>query len=330
MMKKYVLGVDGGGTKTHYALYNIENNTLELIEGGATNHEVMKGGFSQLEHTLKGVVDNICNNLNISLFDIGMSVFGLAGVDTKKQHTIISNILTKIGIENFILCNDSYLGIKAGCEHGYGICANNGTGFTISAIDTNGEMVQIGGQGYYTGDIGGGSAMVTSTICKVYEQLYKLGEETIMTEMMFKEYSIDDKADFTQIIMQKMESNSKDIVLTLAKLLYEAANKNDKVALDILNDVGVEYGKSVCGAINELNFDVNAVCEVILTGSQFVKGSNPKAINTMKAFVCNRYPDYKFDFKLLKQSCSMGAVLWALEKLRIKDKHYDMVLKCFE
>jgi len=329
-MKKYVLGVDGGGTKTHYALYNIESNTLELIEGGATNHEVMKDGFLELESTLRTMIHQICSQFDIKQSDIGMSVFGLAGVDTKSQHTIISGILTKIGIENFILCNDSYLGIKAGCESGYGICANNGTGFTVSAIDAKGEMIQIGGQGYYTGDIGGGFAMITSMIAKVYEQLYKLGKETILTKMIFEKYNIGDKADFIQILMEQLESESKDTALTLAKLLYKAANKNDAIALEILTEVGIEYGKSICGAINELDFGAKNSCEIILTGSQFVKGSNPKAITTMKAFISNTYLEHKFDFKILKQSCSMGAILWALEALKIKDIHYEMVLKCFD
>ena len=326
-MKKYVLGVDGGGTKTHYALYNIENNSLKIIEGGAANHEVMEGGFDQLEQVLNDMLSIICNDAGINLSDINMSVFGLAGVDTKAQHKIISEIITKIGIKDFVLCNDSYLGIKAGCEKGYGICANNGTGFTVSAIDTKGDMIQIGGQGYFTGDNGGGSAMITTAVCKVYEQLYKLGEETMLKDLIFSEYNIVDKSTFTEIITKKLENDYKDAVLTIGKHLYEAANSNDKIALDILYDVGVEYGKSICGAINELNF--NGYCQVIMTGSQFVKGSNPRAKETMKAYVQNKCPNYMFDFKLLKQSCSMGAILWALEKLGMKDEHYENVLKCF-
>jgi len=329
-MKKYVLGVDGGGTKTHYAIYNIEDRKLKVIEGSAANHEVMEGGFAQLEATLGNKLNELCSHLNIDISDIGMSVWGLAGVDTKEQHKVISDILVNIGIEKFVLCNDSYLGIKAGSKNGYGLCANNGTGFTVSAIDAYGDMVQIGGLGAYTGDNGGGSVMVASAINKVYEHLYKMGDETRMKHMMFDKYNIDDKSDFTQIITKALDESYNETLLEISKFLYQAANDDDEVALDILRNVGIEYGKSICGAMNELNFDKSEKLEIILTGSQFVKGSNRTAIDTLKEYVDTKSLEQAFVYKVLEQSCSMGAVLWALEMLGIKDDHYYDVVECFK
>lgn len=329
-MKKYVLGVDGGGTKTHYAVYNIEERTLKIIEGGAANHEVMDGGFVQLKDTFRCKINEICRDLNIELNDIGMSVWGLAGVDTKEQHNIISDVLVSIGVENFVLCNDSYLGIKAGCPKGYGLCANNGTGFTVSAIDEHDGMVQIGGLGVYTGDNGGGSVMVAEAISRVYENLYKMGNDTLMKDMIFDEFNINDKADFTQIIAKELDEDYSRILLKISKFLYQAADESDEVALDILKSVGTEYGKSICGALNELNFESDYELDIILTGSQFVKGSNQTAIETLKKYVSECDTKHKFNYKVLEQSCSMGAVLWALEKLNIKDEHYNDVLECFK
>lgn len=328
-MKKYVLGVDGGGTKTHYAIYNIEDRKLNVIEGGAANHEAMKGGFVQLENTFKSKLEELCCEMNIKLNDIVMSVWGIAGVDTKEQHKIISGILSKIGIDKFVLCNDSFLGIKAGCRKGYGLCANNGTGFTVSAIDRNESMVQIGGLGIYTGDNGGGSVMVASAISKVYENLYKLGDETLMKKMIFDEFNIEDNSDFNQIIAGKLVEDRYTALLKISMFLYKAADEGDEVALDILRNVGAEYGKSICGAINELSFNKNEEVDIMLTGSQFVKGSNQTAIETLKEYVIKNDKEHKFSFKVLRQSCSMGAVLWALEKLNIKDEHYTDVLECF-
>lgn len=219
----------------------------------------------------------------ISLKDIKMSVFGLAGVDTKIQHKTISDIIRRIGMHDFVLCNDSYLGIKAGAKTGYGICANNGTGFTVSAIDSDNNVLQIGGLGDITGDIGGGSNMAVKAVCKVYEQLYKLGKPTVLKDMIFNEYNITDKADFTEIITQKLDDDNYNTVLTLAKYLYEAANLGDEVALSVLDEVGTDYGKCICGAVNDMN--LSDYCEIIMTGSQFIKGSNKHAIDTMQEFV---------------------------------------------
>lgn len=289
----------------------------------------MEGSFAQLEETFKNKLDEVCTEMDIKLSDIGMSVWGIAGVDTKEQHRIISDILHKIGVDNFVLCNDSYLGIKAGCKKGYGLCANNGTGFTVSAIDRDENMVQIGGLGIYTGDNGGGSVMVASAISRVYESLYKMGTETLMMKMIFDEYNIEDKSDFNQVVADKLDVDYTETLLKISMFLYQAADEGDEAALDILRSVGTEYGKSICGAVNELNFEKNEELDIILTGSQFVKGSNQTAIETLKEYVSDCDREHKFSYKVLHQSCSMGAVLWALEKLNLKDEHYKDVLECF-
>lgn len=59
-MKNYILGVDGGATKTHYALYDMDNKALEIIQGCASNHEVMDDGFVELEQVLKNAIGDIC------------------------------------------------------------------------------------------------------------------------------------------------------------------------------------------------------------------------------------------------------------------------------
>jgi N-acetylglucosamine kinase-like BadF-type ATPase len=65
-MNKYVLGVDGGGTKTQCALFDIEGNRIVLVNWGATNHETLKGGFAELEEQLRALLGHILekNRLN--------------------------------------------------------------------------------------------------------------------------------------------------------------------------------------------------------------------------------------------------------------------------
>lgn len=77
-----------------------------------------------------------------------------------------------MGLNDFVLCNDAFLGVKAGCTHGYGICAINGTGYTIAGIDPNRNMIQIGGQGALTGDVGGGGYLGMAVVSSVYNALF--------------------------------------------------------------------------------------------------------------------------------------------------------------
>lgn len=46
---KYVLGVDGGGTKTHAVLFDGDGNLVDMVEWGPTNHESLREGFVELK-----------------------------------------------------------------------------------------------------------------------------------------------------------------------------------------------------------------------------------------------------------------------------------------
>mgnify|MGYP000150042066 FL=1 len=131
-MKKYVLGMDGGATKTHAALFDIDGNKVDMLEWGPTNHEVLDGGFDGFRKEMKDLLSSLFSRNSITAGDIVSSAFGMAGVDTRKQHKIISSIIDNLGIKDFVLFNDAYLGVKAGCPSGVGICVINGSGCTIA------------------------------------------------------------------------------------------------------------------------------------------------------------------------------------------------------
>ena len=47
-MKKFIIGVDGGNTKTDYLLYDTEGNFIDGVRSGTCSHEVPSvGGFDR-------------------------------------------------------------------------------------------------------------------------------------------------------------------------------------------------------------------------------------------------------------------------------------------
>ena len=85
-MAKFVLGVDGGGTKTHCALFDIYGNKIDLVNWEPTNYECMQGGFSELKEELEEMTAYILDRNSLRTDDLTKSVFGLGGVDTVFQH----------------------------------------------------------------------------------------------------------------------------------------------------------------------------------------------------------------------------------------------------
>ncbi|MCK5129636.1 MAG: hypothetical protein KAQ68_07280 [Clostridiales bacterium] len=310
-MTTYVLGVDGGGTKTHYALYDTQGNKVAFLHGNRGNHESYETGYIGLENELTNSINKIMNDSNLTVSDISYAVVGLGGVDTKDQHRIISNILTRIGVKDFGLYNDGYLGIKAGSPNGTGICSINGTGTTCTGIDQKGNYIQVGGIGLISGDYAGASSIGTLVASKVYASMYQCGKPTIMKDMLFDELEIKESSEYADAISLKLE-NGEISLAELNKIAFLAANQKDKVAIDLLKFIGQQLGQSICGVIHNLEFNNDNPIYIIMAGSVYVKGENPTMIESMKSAIRSRI-DNELSFTLLKVPPVTGAVLWALE-----------------
>lgn len=324
-MTQFVLGVDGGTTKTHCALFDIEGNKIDFLEFGSANHEVMPGSFMELEEKLSEMIEKILKRNNIGIESIVKSVFGLSGVDTRYQHAQITGILSGIGMQSFILCNDSYLGIKAGCQSGKGICVINGTGCTVCGIDDNGRVLQIGGQGEITGDAGGGGYLGRHAVQAAYNYMFRCKEETLMTNMLCTMLNIGSKYDFIEIIREKNEKRELRMS-ELSKVVFTAANEGDRIALDILECMGREIAYSINGMIRELDFERQQPLDIVLAGSTNVKGENPTAINKLKEDVLAANENRAVNFILLQQSPVYGAVIWALQEVHGDNSLYNKVI----
>ena len=215
-MTEYVLGVDGGNSKTHYALFQIDGRLLNFVEGSSSSHY-------QFSDTYQGAGREITKNVNMLLkqaggdySDIAYSVFGLSGIDTKHQHREMAKYLA----EPFKLFNDAFLGIKAGSPKGYGVCSINGTSTCCAAIDKNERMVQIGGP-RLIGDEAGAGRIGGQVIKRVYDAFFRNQPSTLMTEMLFECLEIGQADDLVEVILEKVEP--KHIKKhTLAKIAFDA------------------------------------------------------------------------------------------------------------
>jgi len=313
---EYILGLDAGGTKSHLALFDINGNLVDFGRWGALNHENLEGSFGQFKDEANQFINDLLKKNNLTIGQISSAVFGVAGVDIKSQHDTISKIMREIGFKNFILANDAFLGIPAGSPSCRGICAINGTGCTIVGVNKKGRMFQIGGVGFISNDYGGGGMLGEIVISSVYSEFFRKGEPTCMTPALMDILGIKSKYLFVEKIYLMSEDHSLDI-RNLSRLLFDAALKNDKIALDILARAGENYANGISAMIEELQFDKypNEDLYIVLAGSVFSKGEHPKIIDTIKEKLKNSNPDLKLKYTLLKVPPVAGAVYWAFNNL---------------
>lgn len=309
---RYVLGVDGGNTKTDYFLFNENGEFVDHLRAGSCSHEALDDGFKGAHRVMKQCIDELLKKNNITIDDIAAAAFGLAGVDVPFQKVALEDIVKKIGFKNFVVVNDSAIGIKAGTTKGYGICCVNGTGTSNSGIDQYGGYLQVGGIGDVSCDYAGGGFLAEEVIRAVYSACFRMGKPTSLTNIVFEKLGIEGKEDLMDGIATTFKRRRFDYTsLTIA--CFEEANKGDEVALDILYRMGDNCAKSGAGLITNLNFGKEV--DACLVGSVWVKGACPHAINTYKQKI-EEYTGKKVNVYVLTVPPATGAIIWALELLR--------------
>ncbi len=313
-MGKYILGVDGGSTKTHYVLFDVKGNLILFRKGGSLNYLAYPDRHKGAGRMLEKELDNLASVAGIRFSDIEYAVFGISGVDIKNDYELYSDYIKESGIDQFLLYNDAYIGIKAGCKKGYGICSVNGTGSCTALIDRNGECLQVGGLGYTFGGHGGSSSLVSLMIKSVYDCFFRCGPDTLMKNMLFDALDINNEYDLVEAVCKKVRKQKKVDKKTLAKIPFLAANKCDKTALGILRYLGREAAKSVLGGMAKLDFPEEESIDVVMAGSLFVRGENPALVDSFKENI-KKGVKAKLNFTVLDVPPVTGSVVWALEKI---------------
>lgn len=307
---EYILGLDGGGTKTDCYIFTKDGELAAFASGGATNHEKYDGGFDEMTPVFDAIVGEAMAKLSIGPADIAASVYGMAGIDVPSQKIRMEDYLAKKGFKNALVVNDSFLGVKAGCTKGYGISFVNGTGNSVGGVDRDGKQLQVGGTGEFFGDLNGATGMSGAVICAVYSMFYRCGEKTSMAEKFFALLGIESPEQFTEAIYDQYFAGTltnKDIH---NEVLYKAANEGDTVALSLLKSFGDQFALSIGGCINNLNFGEEV--EVVLIGSASLKALSPVMMDHCRERI-EALTGKKITMLPLSNPPAAGALIWAAE-----------------
>ena len=312
-MSKLVLGVDGGATKSHLVLFDIDGKCAGATAYGPLNHEAMEGSYDELEERLGELLPRVLREAGATFDDLAYAVFGLAGVDTDAQELRISEMVRKIGIKHFIMCNDAFLGVAAGCPDCVGICAINGTGFKLAAIDHSGAAVQTCGIGMFTDDRGGGSWYGHRAIGEVYSELYRLGRPTIMRDMFFEILDITRREDFLEELSDRYHKGTLHGV-TVNSVPFNAAALGDAVALDLLDESADKYAGAIARLAMDMVFPANLPLYVTLAGSVFMKQKVKILHEMIERRVSDALGGRAVEYLILDAPPVAGAVMWAAQK----------------
>lgn len=307
-MKQYVIGVDGGNTKTDYFLFDTDGNLIDHRRCGTCSHEQFSNSYEGSYAAMKEAIEPMLISHGLIASDILGAAFGLAGVDIPKQRQGLEDLIRRLGFQHFVVDNDSFLGIKAALPCGYGVCSINGTGTVAGGIAPTGERLQVGGIGDVAGDEAGGAFIARKVLRAVYDELYRCGEETTMTYRVMKELKLEDKALYIEAISDLYRRRFSQT--PFVQIALDSAQAGDFVAIALLDNVAQQLARSAAGCVNHLPF--NEEVDIVLAGSVWSKPTYPILPQRFKTYM-DQFANHPVNIILLSLPPATGAVLWALE-----------------
>lgn len=246
---KIFFGVDGGGTKTAFAL---EVGGQKYTCKKSTIHPRQVGGAENFKKIFEEALDELTEKAGISPKDIDSSFIAVPGYgqypETEEK---IDQILTELlESKNFYVGNDCVNG-RAGSLNGKeGVNLVLGTGQIAFGVDKNGKSMRSGGRGPFLGDEGSGYYIGKKILNLFTKMSDGRIEKSFLYDAVREKLSLKDDME----IIDLAEKMSRTEVASLSRLLSEGLERGDSYCLEILEDLGYQSALTIDSIINALDF----------------------------------------------------------------------------
>lgn len=249
---KLMIGIDGGGTKTEFVMFDDKGNIFDrtVLEGCNPNVVGVNGAVSVLK---SGINELLSKNPNVSGIYIGAAGFLLSNKVSEIKDKLMEaypNVKLK--------CKSDMLNVVASCTKSEKcIGAICGTGF-VTYAKINDELIRYGGWGYLLNKKGSGFDIGSEAIYSALAEKEGTGEKTLITELLEKKISFP-----LSNLISEVYKNGQAYIASFAPIVFDAYNEGDKIAEKILK----ENAYSVCEILNFVSEKHKITKNVVLSGS---------------------------------------------------------------
>ncbi|MFZ3576843.1 N-acetylglucosamine kinase [Virgibacillus sp. DJP39] len=263
----YIIGIDGGGTKTQCLVADENGFILASSVGGSTNPNVINSTI--LQETFKTLLDDLNQQLDNDVYNHVTHLFaGISGAGMVMNQNEIKRILTEllpasVSIEVY---PDPINALYSGTFGKPGIVQIAGTGSITYGINENLEHDRVGGWGYLFGDEGSGYDLGKQGIIAALKAFDGRGKETILEEMLYDSFKVKDGHELVSKIYTS--PFPKHEVAPISRIVMKAYEYNDAVAQKIVTDAVGEISTSILTLYNKLLKNGESV-KVVLCGGVF-------------------------------------------------------------
>lgn len=262
----YLLGIDGGGTKTDLLL--TDEFGQEIARTSVKSTSLVAVGEEAAKQNLIQGLKQVCAVIQEPDYVIKMAVFGLASVDTDQEEDqaakIFQPIMTDFKVEEFAVMNDAVLALVNGTDQENAIVLISGTGSNCYGENEAGEIAKTGGLDHLLSDEGSGYELGRQVLRAAVKSFDGRGDKTVLEELTLDYFSVETAPDLKSKVYHP--TLGKPEISAVSKLLFKALEQNDAVALALFNQAASELWLMVKTVAEKLKLDQDKF-DLVLSGS---------------------------------------------------------------
>jgi len=273
----YLLGLDGGSTKTSVVAYSVDGREVARTRGGSANFSTQgKDALLSIIEAARACMDILEGNCLFCL--LGSSGLRGSGLASWVERSLEEALHCPCrAVDDGILAMKAQLGDKAGS------LAISGTGSIVYAQKGR-EVVSVGGWGHLIAERGCGSSIALDAI-RAATQSYDRGKAPSQLDLAILEYAL---LDSVLLLPSFVYSSSKATISALAKVVEDMADKGNEEARDLLQRAGFDLAEMVVQALARLRIEKPCIA---VSGSIIQKCSYVAA--AFRAKLSEYIPDYE-------------------------------------
>lgn len=258
----YILGVDGGGTKTVALLGDQDGNVLARGLSGPSNTNAV--GFEAACLALENAIHRARAD---HPGEISAMCLGLAGAGRNEEIEQFQNWAAhKFPKAALKVVSDAEILLTAGASSGPALALICGTGSIAYGRTVTGELIRAGGWGYLVGDEGSGYAIGAAALRAVMQAYDGRKSTTLLSELVLKRFEAHTPPDLVRSIYGTL---SLSTIASLTDLVEQAAESGDAVATAILDEASRELARAIAALYPKLG--ISSV-PLILSGGTILHG----------------------------------------------------------
>jgi N-acetylglucosamine kinase-like BadF-type ATPase len=307
MKERYVLGVDGGATKTVAVIGTEHGKILGEGQSGSSNYHNV--GTKAAGIAIVEAVKEARKNARIGTCGLEVAMVALAAADSPRDKTTLLGYLSKLKIaKETAVIHDTVAALQAGTHGKPGIVLISGTGCVAAGVNGVGRYARTGGWGYMIDDEGSAYDIGRKALRSAFRMIDGRGPRTKLTTALKRKFRVRMLED----ALNPIYSNGLGVngVAAITPTVSRLA-ADDRICREILRSAGVSLAELTYVVARRLGMTHDAF-PIILVGGTFKAGRC--LLKPFLAKVREKCPRAKVE--IMKVEPAMGAFSLAVAELQ--------------